>query len=87
MVTFLLYGIKTSFHPTTMYKAQTLIPRIQDLRMTTPIFILGIKSSIQISDAMDLHVIHGNGCIKALTLIFKERWCEGGRRDWVERKR
>ena len=70
-----------------MYKAQTLIPRIQDLRMTAPIFILCIKSSIEIFDSMDLHVIHGNGCIKFLTLILKQRWAKGGRRDWVERKR
>ena len=87
MVTFLLYGIKTSFHPISMYKAQTLIPRIQDLRMTTPIFILGIKSSLEMSYSMYLRVIHGNGCLKLLTLPFKERWGKERRRDWVERKR
>ena len=70
-----------------MYKAQTLIPRIQDLRMTAPIFILGIKAILERSYVMDLGVIHGNGCLKILTLLVKERGVEGGKRDWVERKR
>ena len=40
--------------------------------MSTPIFIIGIKDSLEISYVMDLGVIHGNGCLKLLTHVVKE---------------
>ena len=64
-----------------MYRAQTLIPRIQDLRMATPIFILRIEASLERFYVMALCVIHGNGSLNLLTLVVKERGGEGGRRD------
>ena len=36
---------------------------------------------------MDLGVIHGNGFLKLLNPLVKETGGEGGRRDWLERKR
>ena len=55
--------------------------------MATPIFIHGIKDSLERSYVMDLSVIHGNEFLKLLTIFFKEREGEGGRMDRVERKR
>ena len=75
------------FHPSTMNRAQTLITRIEYLRMATPIFILGIKDSLERYYVMDLGVIHGYGCLKLLTPMVNKRGDEGGRRDWVESKR
>ena len=70
-----------------MYRVQTLIPRLQELRMYTPIFILGIKASIERSYVLALGVIHGNGCLKLSIPMVKERGGERGKKDWVERKR
>ena len=53
--------------------AQTLRPRIQDIRMATPIFILGIKDRLERSYVVDLGVIYGNGRLNILTLVVKER--------------
>ena len=57
------------------------------LRMNRPIFILRIKTTLERYYVVDLGVIHGNGYLKILTHVIKNRWGEGERKDWVERKR
>ena len=70
-----------------MYRGQTLIPSLQHLRISIPIFIPGIKASLDRYYFMDLGVIHVNVCLKILSPMIKERGGDVGKRDWVQRRR